>query len=90
MRIRRVSQPMTTITITKARGELAELFNKVAYGKERLWISKHGKKIALVPVEDVEAIEAIENAIDLDLDRKAMSEPGRSIPLEELKRKLGL
>lgn len=80
---------MTTITITKARGELAELFNKVAYGKERVLISKHGKKVALVPVEDVEAIEAIEDAIDLGLARKAMAEPGKPIPLADLLKKHG-
>ena len=81
---------MTTITISKARSELADLFNKVAYGGQRLLISKHGKKVALVPLDDVEAIEAIEDIIDIELAKKAAKEPGKSITLKQLKKKLGL
>src|SRR3954468_10045222 len=43
----------------------SETVNQVAYGKERVLVTRHGKAlVALVPVEDLELIEAMEDRID--------------------------
>jgi prevent-host-death family protein len=80
------------LPITEARDRLAELVNRAAYGKERLVLGRRGKAmVALVPVEDLEALEAMEDRIELEEARKALAEweadPGSAIPLEELARK---
>lgn len=82
---------MTEITTVEARDKLAELVNRVAFGRERVTITRRGKALAvLVPVEDVEALEALEDRIDLREAKKAMAEPGDNIPWEQIKKDLGL
>jgi prevent-host-death family protein len=42
------------IPVTQARDELAELINRVAYGHERIILTRHSKPVAcLVPPEDL-------------------------------------
>jgi prevent-host-death family protein len=44
--------------VTQARAELAELVNRVGYTGERIVLTRHGRPLAaLVPVEDLEALE---------------------------------
>jgi prevent-host-death family protein len=46
------------VPVTQARAELAELVNRVGYTGERILLTRHGKPLAaLVPVEDLEALE---------------------------------
>lgn len=53
-------------------------------------IKRHGKRIAvLVPVDDLELLEAMEDRVDLALAKKALKEKGR-IPWTQAKKKLGL
>jgi len=43
-----------SISTAEARQNLAELVNRVAYGKERVVLTRHGKEVAaLVPIEDL-------------------------------------
>lgn len=81
------------IPISDARQNLAELCNRVAYGSERLLIARRGKaRVALVPVEDLELLEALEDAIDLAAARKALRE-AESVgtkPLQQVLRELGV
>lgn len=82
---------MTEITTAEARDKLAELVNRVAYGRERVTITRRGKALAvLVPVEDAEALEAIEDRIDLREARKALAEAKvkGTTPLAEFRREL--
>ncbi len=51
--------------------------NKVAFTKERVLLERHGKPIAaLVPVEDLELLQELEDRLDLAAARKALKEPG--------------
>jgi prevent-host-death family protein len=51
---------MDSISTADARQNLAELINRVAYGKERVVLTRHGKEIAaLVPVEDLTLVERL-------------------------------
>jgi len=82
---------MTRIPISQARHDFKAIFNRVAYRGERIVIDRHGKdRIAMVPIEDMEALEALEDRIDLELALKALKEPGEPVRLEELKAELGL
>jgi prevent-host-death family protein len=41
------------VPVTQAREELAELINRVAYGRERIVLTRHSKPVAgIVPAED--------------------------------------
>jgi len=49
---------MTTVTSADLREHLADLLDRVAFGKERLVLTRRGKRIAaVVTVEDVDALE---------------------------------
>ena len=76
-----------------AREKLAEVLNRVAYGKDRVRITRRGKEIAaVVPIEDLELIERLEDQIDLEEAEKALAEARRkgTIPLAEIREELGL
>ena len=81
---------MSIITTVEARDRFSDLLNRAAYGKERVVLTRRGKElVAVVPLEDLELLEAIEEVIDLQDARKALEEPG-SVTLDGLKQELGL
>jgi prevent-host-death family protein len=84
---------LDAIPISDARRNLAELCNRVAYGGKRLLIARRGKsRVALVSAEDLELLEALEDAVDLEAARKALREtenPGTK-PLEQVLQELGI
>ena len=46
------------IPVTQARDELADLINRVAYGHERIVLTRHSKPVAcLVPPEDLARLQ---------------------------------
>ena len=80
---------MPTLPISNAREQLAELGNRVSLRGERFIIERRGKKLfALVPVEDLELLERLEDEMDLDAIRRRLNEPTQSI--DQLKKDLGL
>jgi prevent-host-death family protein len=49
---------MSTISSAELRERLADVLDRVAFGKERLVVTRRGRRIAaVVPIEDVEALE---------------------------------
>ena len=73
------------------REALAETVNRVAYGKERVTVRRRGKPVAaLVPLEDLELLEALEDRLDLEAARAALAESTERIPYEKVRRTLGL
>jgi len=79
--------------ISEAREHFATIVNQVAYGGERVRLTRHGKAVAaVVPIEDLDFLEDLEDEIDLELVREALADPENqtTIPLDEVKRQLGL
>ena len=57
---------MSTITTVELRKHLAEVVNAAKYRKERLVLTRHNKPVAaLVPFEDYQLLEALEDKEDL-------------------------
>jgi prevent-host-death family protein len=51
---------MDSVTVGDARKNLAELLNRVAYGKERVIVTRHGKEVAaIVPMEELGVIDRL-------------------------------
>jgi prevent-host-death family protein len=79
--------------ISEARGEFSDLVNRAAYRHERVLLTRHGKAIAaIVPAEDLELLEALEDRDDLEAARMALADPDNQeeIPWEQVKADLGL
>ena len=84
---------MDSMNTTEARENLAEVLNRVAYAKDRVRITRRGKDVAaVVPIEDLELIERLEDEIDIREAEEALKEAREkgTIPLEVLRRELGL
>lgn len=82
---------MTRIPASEARLQFAEVVNKVAFGGERILLHRHGKDVAaIVPVEDLQLLESLEERMDLEAARAALKEKGPRIPWNRLKEQLGL
>jgi prevent-host-death family protein len=87
---------MTTVTSEEVRDGLGELINRVKYRHERMKVTRRGKPVAaLVPVEDLELLEqlldALEDKHDLPVIRERLQrfeETGEGISWEEIKAKL--
>ena len=81
------------ISAAQARDRFADLLNRAAYGQERIILTRRGKPIAaLVPVEDVEWLEDIENESDLKAVQEARKEIERegTVPLDEVLNEFGI
>ncbi len=79
--------------ISEARGEFSELVNRAAFGGERVLLTRHGKSVAaIVPVRDMELLEAMEDRADLDAVREALADPANAKPIawDRVKASLGL
>lgn len=84
---------MNSISIGEARSGLAELINQVNYNKERTIIMRRGKKVAvIVPIEDLELLEAIEDQLDVQEALEAIREAKEegTLSWEAVKEELGI
>ncbi len=84
---------MTRISTVEARDQLSEMINRAAYGKERIVLTRRGKDlVAMVPLDDLNLLEEMEERADLAAVRKSWKAQGRK-PLQswaKAKKKLGL
>ncbi|NJL31589.1 MAG: type II toxin-antitoxin system Phd/YefM family antitoxin [Phycisphaerales bacterium] len=61
------------IDVSIIRTELATTVNRVAFGGERLLVKRSGKPVlAMVPVADLELLEALEDVADVKAARNAL------------------
>jgi antitoxin Phd len=75
---------------SEVRRDFSDSINKVAFGKNRLILHRRGKNIAaLIPIDDLELLEAIEDRIDLEDAKRARKEKG-SVSLAEAKKLLAI
>ena len=76
-------------TIAKARAHLTDLLNEAAYAKDRIQIMRRNKPIAyIVPVEDVELLERLEDMLDVQEAESRQQES--TVSLESLKKAFDL
>lgn len=83
----------SAVTVADARSGLAELLNRVAYGKERLVITRHGREIAaLVPVEDLRLADRLRKFVARKDVARALADldAGKSAPWIKLREELDL
>lgn len=79
------------VSVSEARESFADLVNRAAYRQERILIARRGKPIAaIVPMEDIEALERFEDEMDLQLAREALANPENAVtyPLDEVEAEL--
>ena len=79
--------------ISEARDQFATIINQVAFGGERVRLTRHGKAVAaVVPIGDLDLLEELEDAFDLADLETALADPANRerIPWEDVKRQLGL
>lgn len=81
---------MARVAASEARERFSAILNEVAFGGERVLLHRHGKNVAaVVPIEDLELLEALEDRMDLDTARKALADRGPRVNWEKLNRELG-
>ena len=81
---------MTTVTTSEIRAHLSDMLSKVARKGSRVVVTRGGKKFAaLVPLDDLEFLESLEDRMDIEDAKKALKEPG-SVPWKKVKADLGL
>ena len=78
------------VTTRELRGQLADVLGRTMYAGERIGVTRNGKLAAvLVSVEDLEALEAFEDAQDVAAYRAAKAkDDGERVSLDELRRDL--
>jgi prevent-host-death family protein len=84
---------MTVISVVEARKKLPELMNRAFYAGDRAIIERRGKKLAaVVSIEDLELLQALEDKLDLAAAKKALAEAKGKAPVswKKLKAELGL
>jgi prevent-host-death family protein len=84
---------MKHMTTVDARAQFSDIINRAAFGKERVTLTRRGKEIvAVVPIEDMKLLEALEDKIDLEEARAALAEANKkgTVSWEKLKAELGI
>jgi len=82
---------VTTLNITEMRDNLSDAISRVAYKGERILVRRSGKNVvAIVSIEDLAALEAMEDHRDVEAARAALAESDERIPYEKIRRELGL
>lgn len=84
---------MGQVNTVDARAQFSEIINRAAFGKERVTLTRRGKEIvAVVPIEDMKLLEALEDRIDLEEARAALAESKKkgAVSWEKIKKELGI
>jgi prevent-host-death family protein len=65
---------MNKIGAREARVKFADVLNRAAFGKNRIVVTKNGKDVAaLVPIEDLHALEDLEDRADSVAARRILA-----------------
>ena len=81
----------SSVSARELRTELSSIVGRVAFGHERIGLTRNGKLTAVViGVEDLELLEQLEEAQDVAAYRAAKAEDnGERISLSDLRDELG-
>src|SRR5271169_3721995 len=78
------------LTASEARQNFSDILSRAEYRGERVIVHRGKKAVAaVVPIEDVELLERLEDEIDVAAAREALKDP-RTISWESIKKKLKL
>jgi prevent-host-death family protein len=89
---------MVRVSASEARNNFKTTFNRVAYGHERVVVSRHkDEEVAVIPVEDLHLLERLErqaeDAIDAAAAERILADPSEAegrVSWTDLKEELGL
>jgi prevent-host-death family protein len=80
----------TKLTASVARQNFSDVLSRAEYRGERVIVHRGRKAVAaVVPIEDLELLEKLEDEIDIAVAREALKDP-HTIPWETIKKKLKL
>jgi prevent-host-death family protein len=83
------SKMLDKLTASEARQNFSDILNRAAFGRERVIIHRGKKPVAaIIPIEDYNFLEQLEDRIDIREARKRVNEP--TIPWTKIKKDLGL
>ena len=75
----------TTISTGQLRQRLADTLNRASYAKDPIVVERNGQPVAaIVPLTDLDALEALEDAADARAADEAKVEGGAMSPAEFL------
>lgn len=78
------------MNMVDARDNLAEAINRVAYAGERVILRRRSKSVAaIVSMDDLQLLQALEDQADVKAALRARKEKGR-VSLEKVKARLGM
>lgn len=84
---------MTIMSSSDAREHFPEIISEAAFGNKRFVVTRRGKRLAaIIPIEDFDMIEALEDKLDLEDARKAIKDVKKTgaTSWNKLKLELGL
>ncbi len=77
------------ITATELKKSFGEATSRVEYAGERIVVRRNGREaFALIPIEDLRLLEAIEDKIDILDAKESLEDPRPSVPWEEAQKEL--
>lgn len=79
-----------TVSSADARKSFSDLLNETGFGGRRVVVTRKGKAVAaMVSIQDLEAIQALEDQKDIKEAERILSDPeSEYIPWEEAKKEL--
>lgn len=86
---------MTNVSTVEMRKDISDILGRVTYGKERFAVTRNGKTVAaVIPIEDLRLLEALEDKLDALLGQEALEAHDRghepALTLDEVRARLGL
>jgi len=79
-----------TVNSAKARSSFSEILNETGFGGQRIVVTRKGKAVAaVVSIQDLEALQALEDEKDISEAKRILSDPqSKFISWEQAKREL--
>ena len=78
------------MNMVDVRDNFADVVNRVAYAGERVILRRRSKNVvAIVSMEDLQLLEALEDRADVKAALRARKEKG-AVPLDQVKGRLGM